>query len=282
MISPRVYVKIFSKVIKLFVYTFWEPRENVPFYLRLCMETWKKYLPNATIILLDYKNIGEFIDVREIGLNLFSGRLTLPQISDAIRIALLAKHGGVWLDADTIILNSNAEKYFLPDKKHRTVFFYYPKDNFCQMCFINTPPNSMVMNLWFQNVKEKIWNINTLNFIDWDFIGNSFINEYSKKYPNEMQLLNRRLAMPDKDLISDSKFGAEAAYVQYYFLQNYHLKDVSNDMLFLQNSWTPPEFKQVPPDKFFFFDCTLVNVLAEALEIKLPPHTQRIRVGTKI
>ena len=257
----------------MFVYTFWEPRESVPYYLRLCMATWKKFLPNATIIVLDYKNIGEFIDVREIGLNLFSGKLDLPKISDAIRVALLAKHGGIWLDADTIILNPNAEKYFLPDKKHRTVLFGYPKDNFCQMCFINTPPNSMCMNLWLQDIKEKIWNLNQTTEIAWDFIGNSFIDKYSKEYPKEVKIIDRALAMPDKALTSDSILGTGDAYNYYYFLQNYHLKDISNDMLFLQNSWTPPEIKQISSEEFFYLDCTLVNVLAEALGINLPPPT---------
>ena len=200
----------------MFVYTFWEPREAVPYYLQLCMETWKKNLPNATIVVLDYKNIGEFLDVRELGLNLFSGRLSLPQIADAIRVALLAKSGGVWLDADTIVLSRNAEKYFLPDKKHRTVLFCYKADNFCQMCFINTPPGAVCMNLWRESVREKIWNLNAATPVDWDFIGNSFIDEYSSAHPKEFKLLDRQIAMPDKDLISDSKTGAEAAYVTYY------------------------------------------------------------------
>ena len=111
------------EVSSLFVYTFWEPREKIPFYLRLCMETWKKFLPNATIVTLNYKNISEFLDVRELGLNLFSDRrFSFMHVSDALRVALLAKRGGVWLDIDTIILSSDAEKYFLPDKKHRTIF----------------------------------------------------------------------------------------------------------------------------------------------------------------
>lgn len=235
-------------------------------------------MPNATIVVLDYNNIGEFLDVRELGLNLFSGKLTLPQISDAIRVALLAKHGGVWLDLDTIILNSNVEKYFLPEKKHRTIFFHYPKDNFCQMCFINTPPNSMCMNLWREFIRERLWNLNSATVTDWSFIGNDFIDEYSRRYPNEFKLIDRHIAMPDKDLISDSKIGAEAAYVTYYFLQNYHLKDISNEMLFLQNSWTPTFFKNFSREEFFRCDCTMTNVLAEALEISLPPPPIRFRV----
>ena len=32
--------------------------------------------------------------------------------SDAIRVAMLNKYGGIWIDADTIILNDEIIKYF--------------------------------------------------------------------------------------------------------------------------------------------------------------------------
>lgn len=273
MISPRVYAKIFLEVIKLFVYTFWEPRENIPFYLRLCMETWKKYLPNATIVVLDYKNIGEFIDVRELGLNLFSGKFSLALIADAIRVALLAKHGGVWMDVDTIILNSNAEKYFLPDEKHRTVFFGDTEEKSCHVAFINTPPKTVCFELWREFIREKIWNSNNVPFVNWDFLANSFIDDYAKKYSDEIKILDANLVVPERKLISFST-SAELAYLNYYFFQNHHLANMNADMILLHNSWTPSEFKQIPPDKFFYVDCTMVNVLAEALGINLPPPQQ--------
>ena len=254
----------------MFVYTFWEPRENIPFYLQLCMETWKKFLPTATIVLLDYKNIGEFLDVRELGLNLFSGKLTLPQIADAIRVALLAKHGGVWLDIDTIILSSNAEKYFMPDEKHRTVFFGDTEKSALRICFINTPPNSMCMNLWREVIKEKIWNLNFATKVKWDFLGNSFIDNYAKNFPDEIKIFDRHPIMPELELVSNSLDNG-AAYRIYYFMQNHHLREITADILLLHNSWTPPFFKQVSSKEFFYLDCTMVNFLAEALEITLPP-----------
>ena len=255
----------------MFVYTFWEPRESIPFYLQLCMETWKKFLPNATIIVLDYKNIGEFLDVRELGLNLFSDkRFNLLHVSDAIRVALLAKHGGVWIDVDTVILNSNAEKYFLPDEKHRTVFFGNPKHRNTRICFINTPPNAMCMNLWRESIKEKIWRLNPSTKVDWDFFGNKFIDAYAKKYLDEIEIIDTKLAMPELEIMSKT-INYEASYQVYYFLQNHHLADVNADMLMLHNSWSPPFFKQLSPQDFFRVDCTMVNVLAEALEIATPP-----------
>ena len=261
----------------MFIYTFWEPRESVPYYLKLCMATWKKYLPNATIVVLDYKNIGEFLDLRELGLKLFSTGFALMLVSDAIRVELLAKHGGIWLDADTIILNSNAEKYFLPDEKHRTVFFGDYVNKYCHVAFINTPPNAMCMNLWREYNREKIYNLNDkTTIVDWHFFSNSFINNYAKKFPDEVEIIDSNLTVPERKLISSST-SAELAYITYYFLQNNHLADVNADMLLLHNSWTPLELKKVSPDEFFYYDCTLVNILAEALEIKLPPAQNRFR-----
>lgn len=260
----------------MFVYTFWEPRENIPYYLRLCMATWKKFLPNATIVILDYKNIGELLDVRELGLNLFSDkRFGFMHISDALRIAILAKYGGVWLDIDTIILSRAAEKYFLPDEKHRAIFFGDPESRGCYTAFINAPPAAMCLNLWREFNREKIWNLSAATVIDWDFFSNSFINDYAKNFPSEIKILDNRAVMLE---ISSDNVSNENSYLEYYFLQNHHLADVNADMLLLHNSWTPSMFKEIPPEKFFHIDCTMVNVLAEALEIRLPPLPTRFRV----
>lgn len=265
----------------MFVYTFWEPRENMPFYLRLCMETWKKFLPDATIIVLDYKNIGEFLDVRELGLNLFSdGRFRLMHVADAIRAALLAKYGGVWLDVDTIILSPNAQKYFLPDEKHRTVLFGDPKAQTVHAAFINTPPNSMCMSLWREFIRERIWNIGRYESIAWDFLGNEFLDSYAPNFPDELNIIDASLTMPEKELISDTT-DHQLAYVQYYFMQSRPAQDIRADMLLLHNSWTPQFYSQISPQEFVQIDCTMTNVLAHALDVKLSPASQRIKFAFK-
>ena len=262
----------------MIVYTFWEPRENIPTYLRLCMETWKKFLPNTKIVVLDYKNINEYIDLGEFSSNLFSGAFKLPLIADAIRVALLAKHGGVWLDTDTIILSSNAEKYFPPDKDNRIIFFGSPDRKTAHVAFINAPPNAKCMTCWLEVIKEKIKNFTDSTKIDSFFMANSFINGYIKEFPNEINLLSRKLIMPElssspnpnKALIPERR----AAYADYYFNQNYHLKDVSSDMILLHHSWTPNTFKKLSLEELLRYDCTMTNILAEALEMTLPPpHT---------
>ncbi len=39
------------------IYTFWEPRDRMPYYIQLCIETWKKFLPEAEITILDFSNV---------------------------------------------------------------------------------------------------------------------------------------------------------------------------------------------------------------------------------
>ena len=262
-------------MIKLFVYTFWEPHDKIPYYLQLCMETWKKFLPNATIVVLDYKNLGDFIDVRELDSILSSDKITLPQIADVIRVLLLAKRGGVWLDIDTVILNAKAERYFFPDKKHRTVLFGNPARKNCNIAFINTPPSSMCMRYWREFIFERIWNMSSANFISWNFFGNTFIDDYVRYFPDEVKIFDQQLVMPE---LNQSAEDIALRYLNFYFLWNHRAADVKSDLLLLHNSWTPSFFSGVSSENFWHLDCTLVNILAEALEIKLPPERNRVRI----
>ena len=98
------------------IFSFWEPKEKLPGYISLCIKTWKKYLPDYEIKILDYKYAKELI-----GDNLFhsiiSESMPLSIQADAIRVALLNKYGGIWIDADTIITSGEflkgLEKYEL-------------------------------------------------------------------------------------------------------------------------------------------------------------------------
>lgn len=87
---------------KKHIFTFWEPKENLPAYIKLCTQTWKKYLPDYEITVLDYSNLDKYLDKTVIN-KILCKNTTLPKQADCIRVALLYFHGGIWLDADTII-----------------------------------------------------------------------------------------------------------------------------------------------------------------------------------
>ena len=90
---------------KKFIFTFWEPKGNIPGYLRLCIKTWKKFLSDFEVIILDYETVKEYLGEVLYSQIIFKNMPIAVQ-SDAIRIAILNKYGGIWIDTDTIILNN--------------------------------------------------------------------------------------------------------------------------------------------------------------------------------
>lgn len=88
-----------------FIFTFWEPKNSIPGYLLLCMKTWKKYKPsNYIIIILDYSNLRDYLNTKLIN-RIICKDMTFSMQTDAIRVAILNKYGGFWMDVDTLIIN---------------------------------------------------------------------------------------------------------------------------------------------------------------------------------
>lgn len=86
------------------VWVYWENKDGyTPTHIQLCFDTFDKHLTNKyKVILLDQNSIKKYLpDVRN-DLN----SLMIAQKVDYYRIALLYKYGGIWIDADTIIMNN--------------------------------------------------------------------------------------------------------------------------------------------------------------------------------
>jgi hypothetical protein len=113
------------------------------------IETWKRNVsPEWKIIFLNKQNISEYVD--DDFINKYKN-LPAFRFSDFLRLYLLNKTGGVWIDASTIILNNNfLDKYYdemyknkydatLYELKNRTI----EKDKpYLENWFIMAPKNS--------------------------------------------------------------------------------------------------------------------------------------------
>lgn len=86
------------------VFYYWESDQgdSMPGYLELCIETWRRNIPDAEIVRIHHGNLSEWscgtVDVDRLK------RFTLMMQSDVAAAAVLASHPGLFLDADTIIL----------------------------------------------------------------------------------------------------------------------------------------------------------------------------------
>lgn len=93
------------------IFTFWEPAKSMPAYVKLCIETWRTFLPDYEVVVVDYSTLDKWLGKGFFDEILYSD-FSLPKQADAIRAGILYRHGGIWLDADTIITSSDIRKIF--------------------------------------------------------------------------------------------------------------------------------------------------------------------------
>lgn len=87
-------------VINKTIWIYWDKGvENAPDLIKLCIKSWFHYNKNWEIIILDDKNLSSYIEMSEIKIK--NPNLTIQAFSDLLRIKLLEKYGGVWVDSTT-------------------------------------------------------------------------------------------------------------------------------------------------------------------------------------
>ena len=76
--------------------------DQAPELVRACHESWKRLNPNWDVVLLSDLTLSQYLNSED-----FLSRHRYPSIqkySNHIRLLLLKKHGGLWVDADLICL----------------------------------------------------------------------------------------------------------------------------------------------------------------------------------
>ena len=111
------------------IWQYWETLQGKtrPGYIDLCMNSVKHNCGKCyTIIHLNNKNIYDYLpEIKDIDFS----NLNLPQKVDYYRYALLEKYGGVWLDADILVLKCICPFYKKLNEKNNYVGFGCGFDN---------------------------------------------------------------------------------------------------------------------------------------------------------
>lgn len=251
------------------IFTFWEPLDKVPGYLKFCIETWKKYCPEYTINILSYKDIFEYIDRKTYDFSTLK-QFSLPIQADAIRAALLYKHGGLWLDYDTIIFsrqfietfNNDAECSMIGNTKART----------CHLAVISAKKGAKLLEYWVEQIQKRLTDEELLKTRDWSYLGNGIINSYTP------QLNDKHLRCIDRNefFFIEEKFkktkqlplSTEENYRYFWFENDFsdYIKDTPIQAALLHNSWTPAEIKKLSQKDFLHADCTCSKVFEKLLD----------------
>lgn len=267
------------------IFTFWEPADKLPEYLQLCMMTWKKFLPEYEIVILDYKNLDNWLGKNYFDKTLYE-KFSLPKQADAIRCAILKKYGGIWFDVDTIVTSEDINQLFdiAPPPELTLVGKRIP--------VIFAKQNARILVKWENGIKKHIEIVkqNTNNIFNkikllffnyklfkkirkWDYLGDAILKSLLTNQPKEILYsinFKKNKIYPEKNWAKEKGIIArpEEEYREFYFegdYSEYALKDTKG-LICLHNSWTPKKYKEMNKEEFLKQNNTLANVLNKLLE----------------
>jgi hypothetical protein len=153
------------------VFTFWEPRALLTPYLRLCMQTWPAALAEHEIVVLDHERVGEYLDEAPYDMELLR-RLRAPIQKDAIMIAVLRRHGGVFIDADTIAVGDIAPLLEQLDRSEVVMFGSH-------LAMVAARAGAALLEGWYARIGLKLAALASgrqqPSSVPWDYLGNSVL-----------------------------------------------------------------------------------------------------------
>ena len=259
---------------QLKIFTFWEPKLNIPGYIKLCILTWKNVFSNEKIIILDYSNLYHYLNPLLIS-KILCKNMKMKVQADAIRVAILKKYGGIWIDADTILINSSFIKKF---------YGYELATLSYHIGFIYASKNSIFISKWLSKIIERV-NIykkalsrnltkeqyNNLN--GGGYLGNSILNPIIKECKGKEYLqihVLKIFAVPEVIFIKDNIPNGEK-YKMFYFSRGNPKKIIDNNqgIIMLHNSWTPSKYKKMSEEEFLNQDILLAHLLKKLISKKI-------------
>lgn len=139
--------------------------DEMPRIVKKCYYSWLDYNKEWEVIFLNKENIGSFLDLDE-KLSFLKGSMTPQAYSDILRINLLSKYGGVWVDATCFCCKPLDEWIY---EYLKTGFFAFQnpgRDRMIASWFLVSKGNNyisvrlcMAVNqYWSQNKKIKLVN----------------------------------------------------------------------------------------------------------------------------
>lgn len=135
------------------IFTFWHTSKLDPL-IEYHIEIWKKKLPDWTIHVLTMDNINDYVDNKYY---MQFDNLIAQHFADHIRLYLLEKYGGLWMDGSILIKNPSFIYDLYNDMYNRKtelgVFEYKVKTvndkyPYLENWFIMAPLNSRIIKLW--------------------------------------------------------------------------------------------------------------------------------------
>ncbi|MBR1544664.1 MAG: hypothetical protein IJ638_01820 [Alphaproteobacteria bacterium] len=198
-VAPKRMPKIGEK--SDYVFQCWlQGAENAPVLVKKCMASVKHFCKNKKYVLITAENWNDYVDLPDYILEKYkAGIIQHAHFADILRLCLLSKYGGYWIDATCLM---TAE--FPKEIEKLDNFMYYSDGQFywtlINNCFIYARKNSYLMTSWrdamFNFWKDENWHYNYFfaHIMFQTLIKkNVLAGAEFKKMPKVMQTKNHRL-----------------------------------------------------------------------------------------
>ena len=252
----------------------------MPGYLKLCIKTWKMFLPEYEIEILNYEKVKEYLG-EDLLSKILCNNLSLFVQADAIRVAILNKFGGIWMDADNII--SNHEFISSIHKSGLTMIRDAKRKNFHHIGFISSSNNSKILKQWLEQIINKVKYCNNIcqksvfnhnNFKKrWNYLGNSIIDPILKNIKNKQYyplFTDKINVFPENIYFNNTNLRNFQKYRMFYFRRGdpQEIIKTTKGLILLHNSWTPWRYKTMSEKTFLNQDILLSKLLSQILKMK--------------
>lgn len=124
------------------IWTCWlQGEENAPRIVKVCWKSLAKHHPDKKIIVITEKNLDKYITLPEYIKDKYrKGIISKTHFSDYVRLCLLQKYGGTWVDATCYFTDK------IPDEIFNSRSFHF-KNTFWYLCK-NVPSIDMLRCMW--------------------------------------------------------------------------------------------------------------------------------------
>ncbi|MBE7064718.1 MAG: polysaccharide biosynthesis protein [Ruminococcaceae bacterium] len=92
----------------------WQGEENAPELVKRCIESIRRNAGGCEVVLITEENYMNYVNIPECICEKYrAGIITKTNLSDLLRLSLLARHGGMWIDATFFCTdNISLDEYF--------------------------------------------------------------------------------------------------------------------------------------------------------------------------
>lgn len=125
--------------------------DSAPLIVKRCVESIQNNISDKNIVLLDKTNIADYVEMPEYILNKWeNGIIGNAHFTDLLRLELLIKYGGYWIDATVLCTDATVLRYF--DKEPLFMYSFYYFGFNCEIMtlnnwFIHSSTNNNILSL---------------------------------------------------------------------------------------------------------------------------------------